>query len=101
MATTFNDIALDRLRGFDEQIRGNVIAQVEYFLQRPLSSIRECEEEFAMRQIEIYLQIETGGEFIADEGLKAEFCNSCQEEGLINENGCWRCVCCGFAKCDI
>jgi len=101
MATTFNDKALARLSAYPEQTRTNVISGVEYFLQRPLSDIQPHEEDFAMRQIEIYLQIETGGEFSTDPTLTAEFCNSCGDEGLINENGCYRCVFCGYAKCDL
>jgi len=105
-------IVMRRLEGLDPRTRESIIANLERRLGHSIEEIREYERAFVERELRALLWIETGdGSYVThgEESGSVELhktaepgtCPSCNEKGLISENGCSRCVSCGFGKCDV
>lgn len=100
------------LEGLNEQVRESVIRSLELRLGHSLEEAAEYERAFIEQELRALLWIETEDDSYVTQPQRCEperlhktaergTCSSCNEKGSIFENGCSRCLFCGFGTCDV
>jgi len=100
---------LEALSGVDAETRNRIIWGLEQRLGHPVEETADYEQAFVERELRVLLWIEDVKDASESNGTNCdahyrtglEPCPSCNEAGLVFENGCSRCVFCGFGKCDV
>lgn len=107
-----NTVVLRALEQLEPGMGKRIRQGLEMRLGHSLDELSEAEQAFVEREMQMYFWVEgvrpiansTNGVPTASTSNNEPTmtkCPSCNEQGLIQENGCSRCVLCGFGKCDV